>query len=384
MMAWLMKLAPVSLATLLVSSCSCEDKDNGTDSGSGDTDSDSDSDSDVDASTDSGTDSGAGPVDPEIDWIEIPVGSFIFGSPSGTPCMGPVTEKEVSVTFTHPFLISKYELTQKQWRALGFQVPPNVPICGDCPVMYVNWYEALAWCNALSIFEGLDECYDLSTCEGEIGNGCPEGYAMCGGAIEAGNAFHCTGMTRRYESMYDCSGYRLPTGPEWEYAAKAGTTTTTYNGDITTDQSAGCVQEPVLDDIAWYCFNSGYMNGSDPWTPESLELLREVGLKQPNPFGLYDMLGNAREWTDYVGTGFSLDSNEGKPGEALVDPMGATEDDDGRRDLRGGKYPERGCYVRSGDQKQETAGLRGPGSGFRPVRTLPATEPDAGPDAGKK
>jgi formylglycine-generating enzyme required for sulfatase activity len=295
--------------------------------------------------------------------------------------MGPASEKEVQVTLTHPFLMAKYELTQKQWHAMGFQVPPITSACDDCPVHFINWFEALEWCNTLSRFEGLEECYDLSDCTGEIGSACWPGEPDC---PEAAEDYVCAGKTRKYDSMYDCDGYRLPTGPEWEYAAKAGTATTTYNGDITTDASEGCVQDPVLDDIAWYCFNSGYMNGSDPWTPESLALLREVGLKQPNPFGLHDMLGNAREWVDYVGTGFSLDSNEGKPDEALVDPMGTTEDDDFRRDLRGGAYTRRGCYVRAGDQSQEVGDHRGPGYGFRPVRTLPGTEPDAGPDAGKK
>jgi formylglycine-generating enzyme len=326
------------------------------------------------------TDTSPEPVDPEIEWVEIPAGSFMFGSPDGTPCMGSMTEKEVPVTLTRPFLIAKYELTQRQWAAMGFPVPPNTPFCDNCPVMYLTWYEALAWCNALSRFEGLEECYDLSSCQGEIGGGCPEGMGMC--SVDE-NAYRCEGKTRRYDSMYDCAGYRLPTGPEWEYAAKAGTTTNTYNGDVTTDNSVGCVEEPVLNDIAWYCFNSGYV-AVDPWSPDSLNLLREVGLKQPNPFGLYDMLGNAFEWVDYVGTGFSLDSNEGKPGEVLTDPMGTTEDDDGRRDLRGDAYYRVGCFMRVGDQMQEGGDIRGPGYGFRPVRTLPATLSDAGADSGAK
>jgi formylglycine-generating enzyme len=322
------------------------------------------------------------PVDPEVEWIEIPAGSYTYGSPDGTPCMAPQYETQVPVTLTHPFLMAKTEITQKQWTAMGFPVPGNVPICDDCPVMYLTWYEALAWCNALSRFEGLEECYDLSTCMGDIGGGCPEGYGGCGGSIEAGNAYDCTGKTRKYTSMYDCTGYRLPTGPEWEYAAKAGTTTNTYNGDITDDHDGYCADEPILNDIAWYCYNSGYMEGSQPWDPSSLNLLQEVGQKQPNPFGLYDMLGNAFEWVDYVSTGFSLDYNEGKVGEALVDPMGAVESNDDRRDARGGNYYFLGCYTRASHPFPEVGDHRGPGYGFRPVRTLPAIGPDAGIDGG--
>jgi formylglycine-generating enzyme len=366
--------API-MATLMLTSCSCEEKKAAGDAGT----------NVPDANMDAGPDAGHGPSDPEINWVEIPAGSFTFGSPPGTPCQGPTMEKEVPVSLTRPFVMSKFEVTQRQWAKLGFSVPPLLPKCDDCPITFLNWFEALAWCNALSRFEGLEECYDLSTCDGEIGNGCPEGFGLCGGPVTEGNAYHCTGKTRKYDSMYGCTGYRLPTSPEWEYAAKAGTTANTYNGDVTTDTSTGCVEDPVLDDIAWYCFNSGYMNGSGSWSIDSLEMLRCVGLKQPNPFGLYDMLGNAGEWVDCVSTGFSLDDNEGKPGEALVDPMGAEEAQDGRGDVRGGWFSRVACRSRSATQFDDARAIRSSPYGFRPVRTLPAPAPDAGSgDSGAK
>jgi hypothetical protein len=280
--------------------------------------------------------------------------------------------------------MSKYEITQRQWAAMGFQVPSNTLFCDECPVTYLTWYEALVWCNALSHFEGLEECYDLSSCEGEIGGGCPEGFQAC--SVDE-NAYRCEGTTRKHESMYDCAGYRLPTGAEWEYAAKAGTTTNTYNGDITDDHDGYCADEPILNDIAWYCSNSG----ADAAEPEgeisvSSDFLHEVGQKQPNPFGLYDMLGNASEWVDYVCTGFSLAGNEGNwEVEMLVDPMGATEDDDERRDFKGRAYYDLSCRVRAATNAGEGADIRGPGYGFRPVRTLPEGWVDAGAgDSGAK
>ena len=80
---------------------------------------------------------------------------------------------------------------------------------------------------------------------------------------------------RRQEGTFtlEGSGYRLPTEAEWEYAYRAGTTTRTWMGHLDSD----------LADAGWYGENSGGQ-------------LHEVGLLRPNPFGLYDVDGNALEW----------------------------------------------------------------------------------------
>jgi sulfatase modifying factor 1 len=307
-----------------------------------------------------------------FDWVTIPSGSFTSGSQSGTPCSG--WEPQILVTLTRSFEMTKTEITQKQWEAMGFQVPPNMPVCDNCPVQYVNFFEALAWCNALSRSVGLEECYDLSSCVGEVGVGCDESVASCNAGM---GAYYCSGTTRKYASMYDCMGYRLPTVAEWEYAAKAGTTTNTYNGDVTTWAGEGCVHEPILDDIAWYCFNTSASDSG--WQPE---YARAVGLKEPNPWGLYDMLGNVREWVDYVVNGGGLDEVDGNSGGPLTDPIGREEVVSTLRGARGGNYFLAGCYDRPSRPSGEDMDIRGPGSGFRPVRTLPG--PDAGVDASAK
>ncbi|MBW2736282.1 MAG: SUMF1/EgtB/PvdO family nonheme iron enzyme [Deltaproteobacteria bacterium] len=83
-------------------------------------------------------------------------------------------------------------------------------------------------------------------------------------------------------SVYDCEGYRLPTEAEWEYAARAGSTGATPNGDL--DGNTACESpHPTLDSIAWFCGNDkGLTTG--------------VGQLQANAWGLYDTLGNVSEW----------------------------------------------------------------------------------------
>jgi formylglycine-generating enzyme required for sulfatase activity len=98
--------------------------------------------------------------------------------------------------------------------------------------------------------------------------------------------------------------FRIPTEAEWEYACRAGTTTRFYFGQSNcTPESANC---PQLDSNAWW-------GGNDPGS------VQPVGLKNPNPWGLYDMLGNVYEWCqdDYSINGYG--QNPPSDGSAFID-----------------------------------------------------------------
>ncbi len=114
----------------------------------------------------------------------------------------------------------------------------GVPADDRRPVVSVTWWEAVAYCNELSRLAGLVPAYRLDP------------------------------PAERAEWETDAGGYRLPTEAEWEHACRAGRTGPRYG---------------PLDDIAWHRGNSG-------------ERVRDVGGRQPNAWGLYDMLGNVWEW----------------------------------------------------------------------------------------
>ncbi|MEP6664544.1 MAG: SUMF1/EgtB/PvdO family nonheme iron enzyme, partial [Verrucomicrobiota bacterium] len=97
--------------------------------------------------------------------------------------------------------------------------------------------------------------------------------------------------------------YRLPTEAEWEYAARAGTTTKYFFGD-----------DPAqLEEYAWYAKNSGTIRTNAVGRViTDMAKYQKVGLKKPNPWGLYDIYGNVAEWClDAYDPGYYLQGKEG-------------------------------------------------------------------------
>jgi len=136
----------------------------------------------------------------------------------------------------------------------------------------------------------------------------------------------------RLNARADGFRYRLPTEAEWEYAARAGTT----------DKHAGA---SAVGDVAWYWENSG-------------DHTRPVGQKQPNAWGLYDMLGNVWEWCqDWYGDYSS---------KAADDPAGPSSGQD--RVLRGGSWADIAWNARVSFRFKGAPADRCYNIGFRCVR----------------
>jgi len=200
--------------------------------------------------------------------VTIPAGTFMMGSTDDENGYAQCTTPVHQVTL-QAFDIGAYEVTQAQYLAVMginpslFQVVNGHPGSDNRPVEMVTWYDARAFCTALSTL---------------------------------------TGRT-----------FTLPSEAQWEYACRAGSTTLYSFGEY----------DGLLGDYAWYGANSSYSGGSWGGT-------HPVGTKLPNPWGLYDMMGNVWElcldsWHDNY-TGAPTDGSAWEPDTGSV------------RVLRGGSW----------------------------------------------
>jgi formylglycine-generating enzyme required for sulfatase activity len=269
----------------------------------------------------------APPVQPApANMVRINGGTFTMGSPASEPNHdSDETQHQVTVS---PFYMGKYPVTQKEYQQVMGTNPSNFK--GDnLPVEKVSWYDALVFCNKLSMREGLSPAYRI--------NGSTDPAAW-GTVPTDSNA-----MWDAVTIVAGSNGYRLPTEAQWEYACRAGTTTPFSTGNnITTSQ-------------ANYDGNYPYNNNAKG---EYRQRTTSVGSFQPNAWGLYDMHGNVWEWCwDRYGSYLS---------GAQTDPTGAVSGN--HRVLRNGSWRFYGQYLRSADRGSGGPILTYSHFGFRLVR----------------
>ena len=262
--------------------------------------------------------SGTGSNNPvPIEMVYVPGGSFQMGD-AGYDYSSPVH----TVTLTG-FYIGKYEVTQAQYQAvMGSNPASGYGVGNNYPVYYVSWYDAVVFCNKLSIQEGLTPAYRInSSTDPSVWGTVPTSSNSTWNAAEV-----VSGST----------GYRLPTEAQWEYAAKGGNGSPgnyTYSGSNN------------VGDVAWYVGNSSNKT-------------HEVGTKAANGLGIYDMSGNVWEWCwDWYGSYSST---------AQTDPVGASSGSN--RVSRGGYWGDSAGYVRSARRYNSNPNYRDGDVGFRLVR----------------
>ena len=197
----------------------------------------------------------------EIEMILLPKGSFMMGANQNSRFADEDELPAHKVSFKKGFWISTVPIPQSFYHAVTGQNPSKNKSM-EHPVDSVTWFDAIRFCNALSLRENLTPAYEIDVDdESEI----------------------------RWSKA--SNGYRLLTEAEWEFAARANRKYVFSGGD-----------DPDL--VGWYQDNTE-------------EASKPVGQKEPNVWGLYDMSGNVWEWC--------WDWKEPYNDRSAMDPIGPAE-----------------------------------------------------------
>jgi formylglycine-generating enzyme required for sulfatase activity len=264
--------------------------------------------------------------------VSIPPGSFTMGSPDSEAGRYDVEGPQVQVTIGYSFLIGKYDVTRSQYAE--FVAETQRPDPADCDTL-----------NASGRFD---------TTPGA--NWHNPGFAQTGSDPVVCVSWEDATAYAAWLSQKTGHTYRLPSEAEFEYAARAGTTTPRYIG--TTD--AELCRYYNLGDLD-YSAAHPQDNEIDNACHDGYSYTSPVGSFPPNPFGLYDMLGNVLQWTEDCWN----PNHDGAPTNGSAQMSGTC----GRRVWRGGCWIDDGKYIRAAYRNGGTITDRQTHMGFRVVRT---------------